>query len=107
MVGVEERLNDICIVSEWMENGNLTTYLFKLSEAQALRERLQVVRMHGIETRCLNINNMYQLVDICEGLKYLHSEEIPLLYLQCSLLSHLYQRIELHSMYLFQDASNA
>ena len=59
--------NKFCMVSPWMENGNVLSYTRKNPEANRLRLVSLTEPQPNVES-----DNHLQLVDVASGLKFLH-----------------------------------
>lgn len=63
----------VCLVGEWMSNGTVTAYL----SSNPTADRRLLVCTNEIHNFALALNNLCnQIVDIVEGLSYMHSLNI-------------------------------
>jgi serine/threonine protein kinase len=72
LIGAPDTLDDgrFSMVSEWMDNGNITEYVRKNAG-----NHLKLVG-YNRATLCSRLSSAFQFVDALEGLKYLHSANI-------------------------------
>lgn len=64
-----------CLVSHWMENGNIIQYLRERApDAHRIPNLVRSFRcLHRIYSNC---NRSIQLFDIAQGLRYLHGKNV-------------------------------
>ena len=72
VLGVSPKLFPLCIVSEWMIDGNIMDFTTNHPEVN----RLRLVRSVSAVLSIPRFSNTLQLAEAASGLQYLHSMEI-------------------------------
>ena len=72
VLGVSPKLFPLCVISEWMVDGNIMDFTSEHPEAN----RLRLVRLVSISPQSSNLKIPVKLAEAASGLHYLHSLDI-------------------------------
>ena len=72
VLGISPKLFPLCIVSEWMIDGNIMDFITKHPEVN----RLRLVRLTFVPPSIHKSSSVPQLAETASGLQYLHSMDI-------------------------------